>query len=87
MVGLLESLPIKSLNNKGCIVNEMAIAERIPIIETTEIEFKAGCFAKSKTPNPKIVVITDKKIDVLAVKNFFLLILYSCSNPFVIKML
>ena len=43
----------------------MRIAERIPIIETIEIEYKAGCFAKIKTPTPKIVVITERIIDVL----------------------
>ena len=51
------------------------------------MEFNAGCFANIKTPNPKIVVIADKKIDVLATESFFSPVLYSCNNPLVIKML
>ena len=37
------------------------------MIETTEIECKAGCFAKIKTPTPKMVVITERIIEVLCV--------------------
>ena len=57
LFGLLELLPIKSLKNIGCKVNEITIAEKIPIIDGIEIEFNAGCLASIKTPNPKIVVI------------------------------
>ena len=41
------------------------MAENIPIIDTIEIEYNAGCFANINTPTPKIVVMTDKIIDVL----------------------
>ena len=39
----------------------------IPISDNIEIDLKAGCFANIKTPTPRIVVITDRIIDVLYV--------------------
>jgi hypothetical protein len=47
----------------------MIKVENIPIMETIEIEYKAGCFAKIKTPIPSNVVITESKIAVLCVIN------------------
>ena len=67
-------------------LKEMRRAERIPIIETNEIEYNAGCFAKIRTPTPKRVVITDSIIEVLWIGKAESPILYSCNKPFVIKM-
>ena len=67
-------------------LNEMTKAESIPIIETNEIEYNAGCFAKIRTPTPKRVVITESIIDVLWVGKAEPPARYSCNNPFVIKM-
>ena len=68
-------------------VNAMTTADKIPIIDTNDIEQSAGCFAKIRTPIPKIVVITDKIIEVLCVANAFSPVLYSFSQPLVIKIL
>jgi len=45
----------------------MNIADSIPIMEMVAKECNAGCLAKINTPTPKIVVKTDKMIDVLCV--------------------
>ena len=34
-----------------------------PIIETIEMDFKAGCLAKIRAPIPSNVVITDRMMD------------------------
>ena len=80
-------LPIKSLKSNGCTENEISIAENIPIIETMEIEYSAGCFAKTKTPTPKIVVKTESIMEVLCVAITFSPVRNSFSKPLVIKML
>jgi hypothetical protein len=58
-------LKIRSLNNKGCIVNAINAADMIPMIDTIEIEYKAGCLANTSTPIPNMVVRTDKITEVL----------------------
>ena len=68
-------------------VKAKSIAENIPIMETTDIEYRAGCFANMRTPTPKMVVITDSMIDVLCVVSALSPVWYSFSIPFVIKML
>ncbi len=55
-IGLFEELPIKRWNNKGWRVKAMTMAERIPMIETKEIEFKSSlryCL-REKKPMPHI---------------------------------
>lgn len=62
-------------------------ADVIPIIVTIEMEYNAGCLAKTKTPTPKIVVITDNITDVLYKGNAITPVFCCCSSPFVIKIL
>ena len=49
----------------GCTTKDINIAARIPIMEIVAKECNAGCFANIKTPTPKIVVKTDRIIEVL----------------------
>ena len=86
-MGRLCLLPINKRNKTGCMVNEIIRAERIPIIDTTDMECSAGCLANTSTPTPKMVVITDNRIDALWVGNARSPVRYSCSRPLVIKML
>ena len=60
-------------------------AESMPINETTEIVYSAGCLAKINTPTPKMVVITDRIIEVLCVGKAFSPMRYSISSPLVTK--
>ena len=65
VIGRFVELPIKSLNSKVDPDYKMIWSEKIPIIETIEMEYKAGCFAKTKTPTPKMVVKTESIMEVL----------------------
>ena len=40
-------------------------ADKIPIRDTREMVYNAGCLANIKTPTPKTVVTTDRIMDVL----------------------
>lgn len=85
-MGLLFVLPIKRWKSKGWIVKATKTAERIPIIETTEIVYKTGCLANINAPIPRMVVITDKIIDVRCVESTFSPVRYSVNSPLVMKM-
>ncbi len=82
-MGRFSLLPIKSKNNNGCMVKATKIADRMPISETRLMECKAGCFAKISTPIPKIVVMADRRIEVLCVVSNFSPLPYSLSSPVV----
>jgi len=57
--------PMKNLNETGCMVKDRITAKKMPMMETTDMEYKAGCFAKIREPTPNIVVSIESKIEVL----------------------
>ena|SRR3970282_463733 len=80
-------LVTKKLKTNGCKIKVISRAEKIPITEIMEMDFKAGCFANTKTPIPKSVVATDNKIDVLYEANCLFPNVCSFCKAEVIKML
>ena len=72
------------LNKNGISICAMITTQQIPIMEIKAIDFNAGCFANTNTPKPVMVVIADKKMDVLYDDNIFLPVLYSCCKPSII---
>jgi hypothetical protein len=58
-------LEIKNLKRRGCMVFATKTTENIPMIEIRPMDLSAGCFAKTKTPMPIIVVEADRNIEVL----------------------
>ena len=58
-------------NKKGSMVNDMIKTHTIPRMEMAAIDLNAGCFARIKTPKPAMVVMADKKIEVLKEDRFF----------------
>ena len=78
---------IKKRNNKGCKVYDIKTTDKMPIIDTKAIDLNAGCRANINTPMPVIVVIAESRIDVLYELRFFMPVLYSWSNPRMMKML
>ena len=68
-------------------MNVISKAAKTPINETDEIDFKAGCFAKTKAPIAKIVVKAAKIIEVLYVGISFLPVVYSFCKALVMKIL
>ena len=53
------------LNKKGISICDIITTQEIPIMEINAIDLNAGCFANTNTPKPVMVVIADRKIDVL----------------------
>src|SRR3954471_7333534 len=56
-------LVMSQLNRNGINTCEINTTQLIPMMETSAIDFKDGCFAKIIAPSPRIVVIAEKKIE------------------------